>query len=96
MERTQELDGWLVSPHDIRTATWDRLKAIVSEHQFRCFVWENDEPGFEPLMIDAFTANIMVQIHDAMNKKNQAKFERMVAAGRGSFARLVEFSWDHA
>ena len=97
IEQGMELSDfdYVPEPGDIVTASYDALAAIVSEHQFRCFIWDTDDDAYEPLLIDAFTANVMVRMHDALSESNQAKFARMVAADRGSFARLVDFTWSH-
>ena len=97
VEQETELSDfdYVPEPEDIVTATYDALATIVREHQFRCFIWDTDDDAYEPLLIDAFTANVMVKVHDALSSENQAKFERMVAADRGSFARLVNFTWSH-
>jgi len=44
-------------------------------------------------MIDMQTASAMCLLHDALNEKNQAKFERWVAKDRAHFGRIVELSW---
>ena len=95
MNSTQEpLESWTAEPSDIRTASLEALKAIVTEHQLRCFVWETDRPDYKPLLIDAFPANAMMTVYDALSTPdNKAKFERMIAANRGSFGRLVDFTW---
>ena len=86
---------YIPNADEIVTATWVNLKGIVDNWQFRFFTWPNDPPDSELLMIDAFTASAMLKVYDAMSVDNQAKFERMVAAGRGSFGKLVGFTWDH-
>ena len=97
VEQGMELSDfdYVPGPEDIVTASYDALAAIVSEHQFRCFVWDTDDDTYEPLLIDAFTANVMVKAHDALSDENQAKFKRMIVADRSSFARLVDFTWSH-
>jgi hypothetical protein len=52
--------------------------------------------GFEPLLLDRQTGRAMVLCYIALTKvENRDKFQRMTAAGRGQFARLVEFCWKH-
>lgn len=99
MKHTQETDmidiqienDFELVPSDIVIASFDALSKVSRDHSFRAFTWDNDD--LEPLLIDAFTASAMVQVHGALSEANQAKFRRMVEAGRGSFARLVDFTW---
>lgn len=81
-----------IRPGDIATASLNTLAAI-SQGSWRAFTWDNDQVGFEPLIVDMFTASAMMQVYDALEEANQAKFRRMIGAGRGSFARLLEFTW---
>jgi len=89
-------------------ATMDLVKKIVREKQYQEFVWPDerwDANGWhtpmpdgtwipcEPLMIDMQTASAMCLLHDALNEKNQAKFEEWVAKDRAHFGRIVELSW---
>jgi len=89
------IDAFVPDLRDIVTASYEVLLAIASEHSFRCFTWSADEPDYEPLLVDVQTASAMVLVHDALNEGNQVKFEEEVAKSRGSFGRMVDFTWKH-
>ena len=99
-----------VRAQDVVFASFERLRQIRTDHQFKAFVWP-DEGGFggdgtwtfneahrdafEPLLIDPTSASAMIVVHDTLNPKNQARFERLMAEDRGWFGMLFEFSWEH-
>lgn len=72
--------------------TYADLKAILTRG-YTHFAWTNDLPDAQPLLIDVQTAHVMVTVHDALNEKNQAKFEGQVHDNRGYFGRLVDLCW---
>lgn len=88
-------------------ATWELIREIAEERNSRAFVWPDEgefngdtfrfnekHEGFEPLIIDIQTANVMVAVHDGLEKpQNKTKFEDWVGKGRGHFGSLVELSW---
>lgn len=89
-------------------ASFEQLEAIVADRTARQFVWPdegsfdqagrfefNDQlDGFQPLLIDAFSADAMTKIHGALNAKNRATFELSVGRHRGEFAAMFEFAMD--
>ena len=79
-----------IRPGDIVTASFEKLATVAQDWAWRAFTWDKDP---EPVIVDAFTASAMVKVHDALGEANQAKFRRMIGAGRGSFVRLVDFTW---
>ena len=89
-------------------ATFPVIQRILENGSFEYLVWpdegrfygeefvfnaRHEEDGFEPLLMDIQTANMLVTVHDAMNEKNQRKFERMVIKSRGAFGMLLDFGW---
>lgn len=85
-----EADQEQVDRNDLAGAVWelpklprntpriDRLRWIVYHHQ--CARTEGK-------MIDAFTANMLVKVHDALKPDNQAKFLSM------PLARMIDVGW---
>ena len=84
---------YVPASEEIVVASYAQVRWIVDNHAFRCFTWPNDPEGFEPLLVDGTTANMLVLIHDAICEENQAKMERLIAKHRAHFINLVEFSW---
>ena len=78
---------------EVVAASYERVKWVADNHTYRLFTWENDDPSWEPLLLDAFTASMLVKIHDAINSDNQAKMDRLIAKSRNSFGRVVEIGW---
>lgn len=59
-------------------------------------IWQfNDKhEGFEPLLIDMQTANMLCIAHDAISSDEvRTKFVDWIAKGRGHFGRIVEIGW---
>ena len=59
-------------------------------------IWRFNEKheGFEPLLMDMTTANMLVLVHEAFQKEeNRAKFVEWIAKGRGHFAKIMEIGW---
>ena len=62
-------------------------------------VWRFNEQHaeFEPLWVDPSTANLMLQVHDALTRADlRARLVERVALDRGAFGQLVEFCWSRA
>lgn len=87
-------------------ADFARVKEVFDNHSAAYLVWPEEgaflgdkwqfngaHKGFEPLLLDAMTANALVTVHNAITDK--AKFLRMIAASRGQFAKIVNFCWKH-
>jgi hypothetical protein len=66
-------------------ATIDKLKQIVSEHQYQ---------KIHGSIVDATTANMLVTVRNALSKKNQPNFDKMLETPQG-FRKLVDFGWSH-
>lgn len=78
---------------DVIGASYEALRQISEEETgYRAFVWLGEDPDkFEPLIIDQFSASIMIHVHDALSEKNQETFEALVSE-RGTFGMLVELT----
>lgn len=57
------------------------------------FVFNEAHEGFEPLMLDSFTASAVTQVYKALNDENKLKVANMLKASRGHFMKFVEFCW---
>lgn len=91
----------------VEFGSFDAIRRIKDTHTASRFVWPDEgeftasefkfnvkhKRYFEPLWVDATTANLMVKVHDAVNEADQIKFRKMIAQGRGEFAAMVEFCW---
>lgn len=90
------LEGEIEIPTDeIKQASYDQVRRVITEGRYFYLVWENDPPEAEPILLDLFTASALVKIHDALNPENQAKVEEQIAASRAKFCRYVDFCWEH-
>lgn len=89
----EPFDGYELEPEDITTASFDAIKAIADNHAYTCFVWPNDEPEFEPLLVDALTANAIITVYNALTE-GKPKLERMIAKSRCNFVKIVDFCWN--
>ena len=92
MDNIESLE-YIPDRDDLAVASYRALKHVVDHHQFLALVWSSDNSDYDPLLIDAFTADAMVKVYDALSPDNKVKFERVVAKGRGPFYRLVDFTW---
>jgi hypothetical protein len=60
--------------------TWlDTARRIVDQHQHEHVdvTTGQPDPTVGPVLLDAFTASLMVQVHDALSPENAAKFAAM-------------------
>jgi hypothetical protein len=57
----------------------DTIRQIVREHQAQ---------EIDGVLVDATTANCIVNVHDALNDENKAKLEAM------SIVRMAEVCWE--
>lgn len=69
---------WKMEKLPRNTPRIDRLRWIKHHHQ---------AAKTEGLMVDAFTAGMLVQIYDALNEENQAKFLGL------PLRRMVDVGW---
>ena len=51
----------------------DILRDIVAKHQAAKVNWIDFDGKSRRILVDAFTASIVLQIHDALSQPNQAK-----------------------
>ena len=86
-------------------ASYANVKAIVDDGQYYAFVWPNEgeivngvfvfndrhhADGYEPLLVDRWTASTVVAAHAKVNPDTAARIEQIVTRSRGHFARLVD------
>ena len=67
-----------------------KLRNIIKLHQHSQLSFEHGGRA----RVDAFTANAMITVYDALNADMKAKFVRMLATKSG-FAKLLNFTWKH-
>jgi len=95
-EGTQEEQRIRIKPSELMKGSLEALQTLVNEDRYGYFVWDSDEPEFEPLLIDMGTARIMVLVYEAINEKNKETFVRQIADNRGYFGRMADFAWSKA
>ncbi len=66
----------------------DALRGIVEHHQHGKLNF-TDGPTCD---VDAFTANAMLAVYDALNAKNRDSFAQAISTHRG-FMRMFDFTW---
>lgn len=82
----------------LKDAASGNAKAFVwpDEGEFRGSTWHFNDAHrgeYEPLLIDKITADMMLKLHDALEKEtNQAKFQEWIGKGRGHFGKLWEMT----
>ncbi|MBS7703282.1 hypothetical protein [Chelatococcus asaccharovorans] len=87
-------------------ASWEALLE-ASGGNARAFVWPDegrfkrtgsfefnaDHQGFQPLLIDKISADMIRALHDALQKpENQAKLREWIGKCRGHFAKIWELT----
>ena len=83
-----------IDPADLRTASYAVVLEVLQHHQALYLQWAERPHGYDPLLLDAFTASALKTVHDAIqDQANVAKFERMIAASRVQFGKIVDFCW---
>ena len=84
----------------------DALKEIMAVGPLR-FVWPEeceeaksggwmfniDHDDFQPLLVDAYTASMLVQIHDKLSPERQGRFADQLEKSRGYFGYWIESGW---
>jgi hypothetical protein len=70
------------------TRNIDTLRNIVEHHQHAKLSF-TDGPT---CAVDAFTANALMTVYNALRPDLQTKFEQMITTHRG-FIRTVKFTW---
>lgn len=88
-------------------ASYEEVEKIAKTHAAVCFVWpdEGDFKGekwefnpehkgdFEPLLIDATTANVLVKVIAAVKPETAEILKGKISEGRGSFGWFIEKAW---
>jgi hypothetical protein len=88
------------------TASWPAL-VEAANGDAKAFVWPDEgrfkrtgsftfniaHSGFQPLLIDKITADMILALHNALQKpENQAKLRDWIARGRGQFGAIWEMT----
>jgi hypothetical protein len=73
----------------INEAVIDDLKNIVKKKSMKTVKFANGDT----LPVDMTTANIIVQVHDALNSANQKKFADALNKSETSFLKMMDFSF---
>lgn len=54
--------------------------------------FNSEHSKFEPLMIDRFSANVMMTVYNALGDRQRSDFRKRIEMCRGNFALVYEFS----
>ncbi len=74
----------------VETASWEAICTIKREWRCMRLTWPDDDVL---LLVDANTAQVMVLVHDFLNRENQATLEQRIAESRTWFLAYVDFCW---
>lgn len=74
---------------DRRVASTQALQDIVTEHQAAKFTWQRSKPM---VLVDAFTAQLLLRMRAGLNPANQLRFDIIVAKNYVSFQHLVNLA----
>lgn len=94
-----EIEALLSDPYtfdssEVVMASLSALEWIEENKTYRLFTWPSETESIEPLLVDMTTVNAMLTCYRALAKpENREKFERMIAASRAQFIKVVEFCW---
>lgn len=90
---TKLLDEGYVSLHEVRISLDEDitpiLQQIVANHQAMAVKFDNGKHR----TVDAFTANVLIKVHDALSGSTQEKFRRMLSKNDLEFNRVVTFAF---
>lgn len=90
---TKLLDEGYVSLHEVRISLDEDitpiLQQIVANHQAMAVKFDNGKRR----TVDAFTANVLIKVHDALSGSTQEKFRRMLSKNDLEFNRVVTFAF---
>jgi len=67
----------------------DTLKKIVTQHQASTIRFKDGAT----LKVDATTANIILQVHGALNRNNQVKLAQTISKDKAGFAKMADFAF---
>jgi predicted nucleic acid-binding Zn-ribbon protein len=67
----------------------DTLKKIVTQHQASTIRFKDGNA----LKVDATTANILLQVHGALNKNNQVKLAQTISKDKAGFSKMADFAF---
>jgi len=82
--------------HNAHNPTIEDVQWIVDNHQCRTFTWGSDEADYEPLLLDVFSAKVLMSCYCALEKsKTIDKFKRFITRDRNHFCYLVDFCFKH-
>ena len=67
----------------------DTLKKIVTKHQASTVRLKDGDT----IKVDATTANILLQVHGALNRNNQTKMAQLIAKDKAGFTKMADFAF---
>ena len=90
-----DVEQYYEGDFEVCAASEDALLYIRDHHQALAFAWPTDDPGWDPLLVNATTANALITIYYMLSTDGQEKFVRMLTTYRADFITLVGFTWSH-
>jgi hypothetical protein len=78
----------------VTNPTMEDVKSILTDG-FKVFQWGDNKKDQKKsrVVVDAFTANGLITVYNAMNPDMRAKMNRMINGGPNQFSRVVDFMW---
>lgn len=68
------------------------LNDIVSNHSAKSIKFKDGKT----MKVDVQTANVVLNVHKALNDENKKKVENMAHKSKEHFGRVVDFAWKHS
>jgi len=97
-------------PFEVRLCARDLIRAIATGGSVPLgFVWPDEgafddtgvwrfsgeyDTGFEPLLLDRFTASNLLTLHNALGEENASKMREWVEKDRAHFGHIMESMWE--
>ena len=84
-----EPPGYQWNPDGAKSANVVALRKGVEEKSMVTLKWDDGRV----LSVDLFSASAIVQVYDALNEENRAKFAALIGKGPAGVARAVEIAF---
>ena len=75
-----------IANKDKVAASYQAVLKIIEEHQWKVFTWEKSKVE---IFVDAFTAQYIKAVYDAISNDGKANMERLIKLGPNNFEKLV-------
>jgi len=84
-------EEWLEETDDKKpSASIAAIQRIVDEKSAGEIRW----PDGDKMVVDAFTASMLVKVHEALRPDLQEKVEGMISKSQAHFLKVIDVAWD--